>query len=112
MTLSLPYNNVPFMLDWKKKSGDLVDQVFRHFGQRLRTFYYQGPPTTLICLWAYGDETLSRAHVFEWYHMFSGEIDSAENDEPAGRPMSVITDQNIAKVRDMIRFPLTSVVKL
>ncbi|GFY03350.1 hypothetical protein TNCV_1173081 [Trichonephila clavipes] len=34
---------------------------------------------------AYGDETLSHAHVFEWYKRFSGGKDSVEDDEPAGR---------------------------
>ncbi|GFW47370.1 hypothetical protein TNCV_335401 [Trichonephila clavipes] len=46
---------------------------------------------------AYGDETLSRAHVFECYERFSGRRVSVK-DEPAGRPRSAITDQNIAKI--------------
>ncbi|GFU76966.1 uncharacterized protein TNCV_4521221 [Trichonephila clavipes] len=32
------------------------------------------------------EETLSRAHVFEWYKRFSGGRVSVEDDEPAGRP--------------------------
>ncbi|GFW01528.1 hypothetical protein TNCV_5137111 [Trichonephila clavipes] len=32
---------------------------------------------------------------------------SVEDDEPAGRPMSANTDQNIAKNRDMTGFSLT-----
>ncbi|GFW24547.1 hypothetical protein TNCV_2404121 [Trichonephila clavipes] len=35
---------------------------------------------------AYGDETLSRAHVFERHKGFSGARDSVEEDERAGRP--------------------------
>ncbi|GFW15444.1 hypothetical protein TNCV_4655841 [Trichonephila clavipes] len=37
---------------------------------------------------AYRDETLPRAHVFEWYQRFTGEIDNGEDDEPAGCPRS------------------------
>ncbi|GFV59507.1 hypothetical protein TNCV_4791251 [Trichonephila clavipes] len=35
---------------------------------------------------AYGDETLSRAHVFERYKRFSGERVSVEDNGPAGFP--------------------------
>lgn len=52
---------------------------------------------------AYGDETLSRARVFEWHKRSSGGRDSVEDDERAGCPKSAITNQNIAKVRDAIR---------
>ncbi|GFX98020.1 hypothetical protein TNCV_4906701 [Trichonephila clavipes] len=61
---------------------------------------------------AYGDETFSRAHVFEWYQTFSGGMYSVEDDEPTGNSRSAITDRNIAKVRDMSRFLVTLVVKL
>ncbi|GFV67800.1 uncharacterized protein TNCV_3546021 [Trichonephila clavipes] len=46
---------------------------------------------------AYGDETLSLAHAFEWCKKFSG----VEEDESVGRPRSTVTDQNIAKIHDM-----------
>ncbi|GFU56533.1 uncharacterized protein TNCV_2773141 [Trichonephila clavipes] len=48
---------------------------------------------------AYGDETLSSTHVFEWYKMFSGERVSVGDDDPAGHPRTVITYQHIAKIR-------------
>ncbi|GFV89708.1 hypothetical protein TNCV_827001 [Trichonephila clavipes] len=35
---------------------------------------------------AYGNETLSPAHLFEWHKRFSGGRDSVEVDEHAGRP--------------------------
>ncbi|GFV46696.1 protein GVQW3 [Trichonephila clavipes] len=60
--------------------------------------------TFQILIEAYGDETLSSAYVFEWYKRFSGGRVSAEDDEPAGHPRSAITDQNIAKMRDMSGF--------
>ncbi|GFU21873.1 hypothetical protein TNCV_3283471 [Trichonephila clavipes] len=58
------------------------------------------------------DETLSRANVFEWRKKFSGKRLSVEDDEPAGSPRLAITDQNIAKIRDMSGFPLTSMIRL
>ncbi|GFV92284.1 hypothetical protein TNCV_3951391 [Trichonephila clavipes] len=56
---------------------------------------------------AYGDKTLSGTHVFEWNKTFSGERVSVEDDETTGCPSSAITDQNLAKIRDMSGFPLT-----
>ncbi|GFU93548.1 hypothetical protein TNCV_947901 [Trichonephila clavipes] len=61
---------------------------------------------------AYGDEILSRAHVFEWNMRFTGGTDSVEDDERAGCTRLVITHQNIVKIRDMGGFPMTSVVRL
>ncbi|GFV47052.1 protein GVQW3 [Trichonephila clavipes] len=68
--------------------------------------------TFQILIETYGDETLSREHVFEWYKRFSGGRVSGEDDEPAGRPRSAITDKNIAKICEMGGFPLTSVIRL
>ncbi|GFX58020.1 hypothetical protein TNCV_4047781 [Trichonephila clavipes] len=64
----------------------------------------------LLDVVAYGDESLSCAHVFEWCKRFSGGKVS-EKDEPAGYPGSAIRDKNIAKIRDMSGFPLTSFVR-
>ncbi|GFT21901.1 hypothetical protein TNCV_3179951 [Trichonephila clavipes] len=50
---------------------------------------------------AFGNGTLSRAHVFEWYKTFSEGRISVEDDEPAGRQRLAITDKNRAKIRDM-----------
>ncbi|GFY00561.1 hypothetical protein TNCV_2139581 [Trichonephila clavipes] len=58
---------------------------------------------------AYGEETLSGAHVFELCKRFSGGWVSVEDGELAGRPRSANADQNI---RDRSGFPLTSVVRL
>ncbi|GFT30307.1 hypothetical protein TNCV_2376121 [Trichonephila clavipes] len=60
----------------------------------------------------YGDETLSRAYVFEWHKRFPGGSVSVADDDLAVHPRSAITDQNSAKIRDMSGFPLTSVVRL
>ncbi|GFW19016.1 hypothetical protein TNCV_165291 [Trichonephila clavipes] len=63
---------------------------------------------------AYGDEILSRAHVFEWHKWFSRKRDSVEDDEPAGCPpkKSTVTDLNNAEIRNMKGFPCTSMVRL
>ncbi|GFW75114.1 hypothetical protein TNCV_448191 [Trichonephila clavipes] len=66
-------------------------------------------PLPMILAKAYEDETLSSAHVFEWYKRFSEGRSSEKDDEPAEHPMSGITDQNITKIRDMNGFPFTSV---
>ncbi|GFW69771.1 hypothetical protein TNCV_1884151 [Trichonephila clavipes] len=58
---------------------------------------------------AYGDKSLYHAHVLEVRKWFSGGRDSVKDDEHAVRPRSAITDQNIAKIRNMTGFPLTSV---
>ncbi|GFS91918.1 hypothetical protein TNCV_1930971 [Trichonephila clavipes] len=55
---------------------------------------------------AYEDETLSSAHVFEWYKWSSRGRISVEEDEPAERTRSVITDKNIDQIRDMREFLL------
>ncbi|GFX73202.1 hypothetical protein TNCV_1245251 [Trichonephila clavipes] len=61
---------------------------------------------------AYADETLSRVHVFDWYKRFSGGRVNVKDNEPAGSLRSAITDQIIAKIRDMSEFQLTSVDRL
>ncbi|GFV03357.1 hypothetical protein TNCV_4019541 [Trichonephila clavipes] len=43
---------------------------------------------------AYGDETLSNTHVFEWYKRFSERRVSAEDDEPAGCTRGRCSDKN------------------
>ncbi|GFV55156.1 hypothetical protein TNCV_1381771 [Trichonephila clavipes] len=51
---------------------------------------------------AYEEETLFYAQVLEWQKRFSGERDSVEEEERAENPRSATTDQNIAKIHDMI----------
>ncbi|GFV50117.1 hypothetical protein TNCV_3646191 [Trichonephila clavipes] len=70
------------------------------------------PKTFQILTEAYEDETLSSAHVFEWYKKFSGGRVSGEDDDPAGGPSSAITDQSVVKIRDMSEFPPISAVRL
>jgi hypothetical protein len=51
----------------------------------------------------YGEDTLSRAHVFEWHRRFLGKREDVEDDERPGRPVTMTTDENVDKVRTLVR---------
>ncbi|GFX56603.1 hypothetical protein TNCV_3954301 [Trichonephila clavipes] len=92
--------------------GEMLDFLRLSLALALSTMQKSAMKIFQILTETYGDETLSPACVFEWYKMFSEGRVSVEDDESAGCPKSAITDQKIAKVRDMSGFPLTSVVRL
>jgi len=50
----------------------------------------------------YGEDCMSRACVFEWHKRFSEGRESLKDDRP-GRPHTAVTNDNIEKVRDVIR---------
>jgi hypothetical protein len=50
-----------------------------------------------------GEDTLSRARVFEWHRRFLGGREDMEDDERPGRPVTMKTDENVDKVRTMVR---------
>jgi hypothetical protein len=52
---------------------------------------------------AYGEDCMSRARVFEWHKRFSEGRESVKDDDRPGRPRTTVTDDNIEKVRDVIR---------
>ena len=52
---------------------------------------------------AYGEDCMSRARVFEWNKRFSEDKGSLKDDDRPGRPRTAVTDDNIEKVRDVIR---------
>jgi hypothetical protein len=56
----------------------------------------------LVCE-AYGEHNLSRARVFEWHRRFLGGREDVEDDERPGRPVSMKTDENVDKVRTLVR---------
>jgi hypothetical protein len=58
-------------------------------------------PCQLLCE-VCGEDTLSRARVFEW-HRFSGRKEDVEDDERHGRPVTMKTDENVDKVRTLVR---------
>jgi len=46
---------------------------------------------------------MSRARVFDWHKRFSEGRERVKNDDRPGRPCTAVTDDNIEKVRDVIR---------
>jgi hypothetical protein len=61
---------------------------------------------TKMCLLlreVYGEDTLSRARVFEWHRRFLGGREDVEDDERPGCPVTVKTDENVDKVRTLVR---------
>jgi hypothetical protein len=52
---------------------------------------------------AYGENTLSKARVFELHKRFSEGREDVEGDEPPGRPVKIETDENMEKVRTLVR---------
>jgi transposase len=51
---------------------------------------------------AYGQGVVSYSTVAHWIHRFSNGTESLEDDPRCGRPLSVITQQNIDAVRDLV----------
>jgi hypothetical protein len=51
----------------------------------------------------YGEDTLSRPCVFEWHRTFLGGRQDVEDDERPGRPVTMKTDENVEKVRTLVR---------
>ena len=52
---------------------------------------------------AYGEDCMSRARVFELRKIFSEGRESVKDDDRPGRLRTAVTDDNIEKVRDVIR---------
>ncbi|XP_050506700.1 protein GVQW3-like [Diabrotica virgifera virgifera] len=52
---------------------------------------------------AYGENSLSRARVFEWYKRVSEGRESAEDDQRPGRPVSVSTPQTMTEINEIVR---------
>ena len=63
---------------------------------------------------AYGEKALSRTQVFRWYKAFLDGRESVEEEHRCGRPCTSKTDENVTKVRDLVRsdrrFRMTSSV--
>lgn len=52
---------------------------------------------------AYGESVLSRAQVFRWFKAFSEGRESIEDEPRSGRPSSAKSDENVTRVRDLVR---------
>jgi len=56
----------------------------------------------LLCE-AYGENALSRAHVFEWHKRFSEGREDVEHDKQCGYLATMKTDENVEKLRTLVR---------
>ena len=50
----------------------------------------------------YGNGALKYATVCKWVRRFNDDQESIENDPPVGRPVSVLTEKNVATVKTLI----------
>jgi len=51
---------------------------------------------------AYGQECVSYPTVARWHHAFSSGEESIEDDPHSGRPITAVTQDNIAAVKDLV----------
>jgi len=52
---------------------------------------------------AYGEHTVSRTQVFRWHETFVDGRECGEDEPRSGRPCMSKTDENVTKVRDLLR---------
>jgi hypothetical protein len=52
---------------------------------------------------AFGDQILSRTHVFQWHAQFKTGRTSVDGDEHTGRPTSGTTPETIARIQELLR---------
>jgi len=51
----------------------------------------------------YGEHAVSRTRVFRWHKAFLDGRESVEDEPRSGRPCTSKTDDNVTKVRDLVR---------
>ncbi|XP_018337789.1 PREDICTED: putative uncharacterized protein FLJ37770 [Trachymyrmex septentrionalis] len=51
---------------------------------------------------AFGESTMSKTRVYEWYKRFKKSREDVEDDDRSGRPSTSITDDNVERVKKMI----------
>lgn len=61
---------------------------------------------------AYGDAALSRAQVFRWFKEFSEGRESIEDDLRSGRPTTAKNDENVERIRLLVRSDRRLTVRL
>ena len=50
----------------------------------------------------YGDDTMSRTHLFEWHRRFKEGREEVEDDHRSGRPSTSRTHENVEHVRQKV----------
>ncbi|GFT72277.1 hypothetical protein TNCV_1801511 [Trichonephila clavipes] len=87
-------------------SADVIDRVPEN-----SDIYVARDGTELIPLNSDVPGRFQTRNALQWYNKLrvTG-IDSVEDEEPAGRPRSVIREENIGKIRHVSRLPFTSIV--
>ena len=61
---------------------------------------------------AYGEHAVSRTQVFRWHKAFLDGCESVENEPHCGRPCTSKTDENVTKVKDLMRSDRRLTVRL
>ena len=61
---------------------------------------------------AYGEHVLSRTQVFRWHKAFLDGRESVEDEPRCGRPCTSKTDENVTKVRDLVRYDRRLTVRM
>jgi len=57
----------------------------------------------LILVQVYGDNAMKKTAVYKWVKRFSEGTESVTDEERSGRPATSRTEENIAKVRQIVR---------
>ena len=57
----------------------------------------------LMLVQVYGDNAMKKTAVYEWVKRFSEGRESVTDEERSGRPATSRTEENIAKVRQIVR---------
>ena len=52
---------------------------------------------------AYGEDAMSKTRVYEWHKRFKNGREEVEDDRKSGRPSTSKTDENIDRVRQLVR---------
>jgi len=52
---------------------------------------------------AFGNQSLSRAQVFQWHALFKTGRTSVDDDEHTGRPRSCTTPETVARIKELVR---------
>lgn len=61
---------------------------------------------------AYGDAALSRDQVFKWFKAFSEGRELVEDESRSGRPSTSRNDENVERIRDLVRSDRRLTVRL